>query len=260
MIPQYVTLAGLKSLAKKLKREQALPHHQALDLAARLGNYECYAHALKHLPNVAQADFAVSIKQKWWGYTSKEGGTAEISINLKHPLDELVKPHHLVGYLGSSKLRNGGVVERVGDQQDASQTQWFIARIARALQFMDVTGLKPSRSRRCYPRGLWDARPPIADHDHCWFDPEAKVHVLSTEPYPGRSERRDADQQRWEQEFGWTTTLVDRESIYGSSTELYLCCPSSYAGVLARKVARLERAGPAVKDKDVTIEKWPPPQ
>lgn len=260
MTPQYATLAGLKSLAKKLKREHELPHHQALDLAARLGNYECYASARKHLPDASFEKFAVSICQNWWGHASKDGGTAEISIDLKHPLNELVRQHHLVGYLGSSKLRSGGIVERIGDQQDASQAQWFIARIARAIQFMDATGLKPSRSRKCYPRGLWDARPPIADHDHCWFDPEAKVHVLSTEPYPGRSERRDADQLRWEQEYGWSTTLVDRESIYGSSTQLYLCCPSSYSGVLARKVARLERADQAVKDEDVTIEKWPPPQ
>src|SRR3546814_1831668 len=84
---------------------------------------------------------------------------------------------------------------------------------------MDATGLKPSSARRCYPTHEYDSRPPVADHDHCWFDPDARVHILSTEPYPGRSERGEPRQIEWERRHGWSTMYVDWGSIYGNRSE-----------------------------------------
>lgn len=45
----FTTLKGLKSRAKKLKKEKAIPHGQALEIVARLGGYQSYQHAYKSL-------------------------------------------------------------------------------------------------------------------------------------------------------------------------------------------------------------------
>lgn len=44
--------AAAKRLAKGLARELGIPHHQALDLAAKRAGFENWSHARKHLPEV----------------------------------------------------------------------------------------------------------------------------------------------------------------------------------------------------------------
>ena len=46
------SLAAAKRLAKCLARDQGIPHHQALDLAAQRAGFENWGHARKHLPEV----------------------------------------------------------------------------------------------------------------------------------------------------------------------------------------------------------------
>src|SRR3546814_16020038 len=90
-------------------------------------------------------------------------GTAQIDLKLRVPLTELVRRHHLTGYLGACKVEDSVFLEWTGQQRHANETQWYIGRIARALQFMDATGLKPSSARRCYPTHEYDRRPPVAE-------------------------------------------------------------------------------------------------
>lgn len=254
---EYTTLAGLKSLAKQMQAERGIPHHQALELAARQGGFAGYVDAKRKLPEQRGTRFVITVRQNWWGYESRDGGIAEITLRLKTALPELVRPHHLTGYLAACKIRDTEIIERSGQQRHADETQWYIGRIARALQFMDATGLRTSNSRRCYPQADWDNRPPVADHDNCWFDPVARVHILSTEPYPGRSERVMAKQAAWEARHGWKTLYVRWGGIYGNGTELILCCPDFYAENLIGKVGQLERSSAAVSDEDVVLETWP---
>ena len=253
----YETLAGLKSLAKKIEAEQGLPRHRALDLAARHGGFGGYIEAKRKLPEKRRPLSKITIRQNWWGYESKDGGTAEIALGLQAPLQDLIKPHHLTGYFGACRLRSPEIIERSGQQRHADETQWYIGRIARALQFMDATGLKPSDARRRYPGGDWELRPPVADHDHSWYDPDTRMHLLSTEPYPGRSKQNAKAQANWEREHGWVTLFVKWGGIYGSGTELILCCPQAYAEILKGKIARLEASQPAVNDSDVAITRYP---
>lgn len=253
----YQTLAGLKSLARQIQAERSLPHHQALDLAARHGGFAGYVEAKRKLPEKRESRFKVTVRQNWWGYESKDGGTAEIALHFRTSLLELIRPHHLTGYFGACKLRAAQIIERSGQQRHADETCWYIGRIARALQFMDATGLKPSEARRRYPEGNWDCRPPVADHDHAWYDPQTRVHVLSTEPYPGRSDRSADAQADWERKHGWATFYVNWGGIYGNGTELILCCPQAYADTLQRKIAHLEASPSAVEDSDVAIHTSP---
>src|SRR3546814_16945418 len=100
----------------------------------------------------------VTVRQNWWGYETRESGTAQIDLKLRVPLTELVRRHHLTGYLGACKVEDSVFLERTGQQRHANETQWYIGRIARALQFMDATGLKPSSARRCYPTHAYERR------------------------------------------------------------------------------------------------------
>lgn len=253
---EYTTLAGLKSLAGNIQAEHGVPRHQALELAARHGGFAGYVDAKRNLPERRGAGFSVTVRQNWWGYESCNGGTAEIGMRLQSPLTDLVRPHHLVGYLGSCRTKPGDILERSGQQRHASETQWYIGRIARALQFMDATGLKPSRARKDYPSHDFDSRPPVADHDHCWYDPVAQIHLLSTEPYPGKKDRNALAQSDWEHKHGWKTFYSDWGGIYGNGTEFILCCPNAYAETLAKKIEALEHSPAAVRDEDVVIAIW----
>ena len=253
---EYSSLAGLKSLAKKMQQGGGIPRHQALDLAAKHGGYACFTDARRKLHRGQTTRFPLQVRQNWWGYESRDGGTAEIGLHLRSPLSDLVRPHQLVGYLDACRIKPEDVLERSGQQRHASETQWYIGRIARALQFMDATGLKPSRARKGYPTHEYDSRPPVADHDHCWYDPVARLHLLTTEPYPGRSDRNAIAQSEWERQHGWTTFYSAWGGIYGNGTELILCCPNAYADTLAGKIEVLERSPAAVRDEDVVISVW----
>jgi hypothetical protein len=140
MLFEYTTLAGLKSLARKIQDEHSIPRHQALELAARQGGFAGYVDAKRKLHEQRGTWYCITVRQNWWGYESREGGTAEIILRLNTALPELVRPHHLTGYLGACKIRDTEIIERSGQQRHAGETQWYIGRIARALQFMDATG------------------------------------------------------------------------------------------------------------------------
>lgn len=247
----FLKLADLKNRARRIAREEQLARHAALDEAARRGGFQNYVHAQRQLPDDGEPPrHAVRVEQQWWEREPRRFGTAAATLALRSPLGELVKPHQLVEYLGGCKIE-GEILVSDGSRRDQRDSQHDVGRLARALQFMDVTGLKPSRARQCYPKGEWDNRPPIADHDSCWFDPVARVHILMTQPYPGRELRRRDDHAAWEARHGWATIQTGWGSIYGFGTELYLLCPKAYAATLAEKLAALERSRAAVEDEAI---------
>ncbi|MEN3747960.1 hypothetical protein TPR58_12355 [Sphingomonas sp. HF-S3] len=258
----YTKLDDLKNRARRIAREEGVPRHEALALAARRGGFQNYAHARAQLPaEGAPLRCPIEIRQRWrsHGREPRLHGLASYVVWLGAPLNELVRSHQLAGYLGGCTILGENVLVSDGFMRDRKETQIDLGKIARALQFMDATGLKPSRAKRLYPKGRWDNRPPIADHDHGWYDPEARVHVLSTEPYSEHAEERP-EQKAWEQRHGWTTLRVEWGSIYGFGTELLLLCPQDYAPTLRRKVARLEQFPAAIRTDDIPVEDGMPRQ
>jgi hypothetical protein len=249
----YLKVSDLKNRARRIAREENLPRHEALDEAARRGGFQNYMHALRQLPDQASAPvgYPVEIMQRWFVRKTREHGTARVTVSLAKPLTDVVKPQHFIENLGGCRLDGDSLIVSDGWTRDGEQSVHDIGKIARTLQLMDATGFKPSRARRCYPKGEWDNRPPIADHDNCWFDHDAKAHILSTEPYPGRAEWRDPQQKAWEEKHGWATIRVNWGSVYGHGTELYLLCPDAYAPTLRAKVAVLEASPSAISDDDL---------
>ena len=248
----FLKLADLKNRARRLVREDQLAHHAALDEAARRGGFQNYVHATCHLPDEAEPPrHAIQVMQSWWEREPRRFGTATVTLALRNRLTDLLKQHQLVEYLGGCRIEGEASLISDGSMRDHEDSQHDVGRLARALQFMDVTGLKPSRARQCYPKGNWDNRPPIADHDSCWFDPEARVHILMTQPYPGREVRAREDHMNWEARHAWATIQVGWGSIYGFGTEFYLLCPKAYAPTLRAKVAQLEASQAAIEDEAI---------
>lgn len=258
MLYSYHKLTDLKNRASQIARAENLSRHVALDVAARRGGFQNYANARTQLADkVATGRETVEIRQRWRDNGLQRAGVASFRVSLATPLAALIRPHHLAGYLGGCEVREPSVLLSDGFMRDREDTRIDFGKIARALQFMEVTGLKPSRARRLYPKGRWENRPPIADHDHGWFDPEARVHLLSTEPYREHAEH-SAEQKIWEQRHGWATLPVKWGSIYGFSTSLYLLCPEYYAPTLLSKIDALEGSRPAIRTDSISIDLgWP---
>ncbi|TIX18813.1 MAG: hypothetical protein E5V35_34290, partial [Mesorhizobium sp.] len=79
---------------------------------------------------------------------------------------------------------------------------------ARVLQFMDITGLRPSKAR-VEPRGGYSARLPGHDHGSVWFDPVAKHHVGADEPYSGSALSKMAERDAWARQHNWSLAKPD---------------------------------------------------
>lgn len=248
----YAKLTDLKNRARRIAREENVRRHQALDIAAQRGGFQNYMHAKNLLPDDFQSPlYSIEIRQHWRERAHRRHGVASYTVQLTAPLKQLVQRHHLVGYLGGCATRPGDVLVSDGFMRDRRATQIDLGKITRALQFIDVTGLKPS-STHPYPRRRWTNRPPIADHDFGWYDPETRTHILSTEPYSDHAER-DPEQKAWEERHGWATIRVEWGSIYGFSTEMLLLCPKDYAPTLIRKAARLDRSAPPIRTEDILV-------
>lgn len=248
MTKQFATLDGLKRAATKLKRATGLSQSAALEQVARAAGFPDYHSAAAKLAKPAATrpkQYPVTIIEAWRDRPTKKHGKESRTFLIDIPLATLVKPHHLKGYLSGCTLGEDSTIIGYGHNESRGQARFEICRVARALQFMAATGLTPTRSQRCYPKGRWDNRPPGADHDNSWYDPKTRSYVLSEEPYPGRVESYAGERAEWALKHGWRTVRVRWGSIYGHGTELYLSAPSS-GGVnisaLARRLAALPAA------------------
>jgi hypothetical protein len=225
MSTQFTTIDGLKRRAKRIGREEACKHHVALDAAAREGGFSNFAHALHTIDVGSLPQFSVTLEQWWYNREDKASGTEALVVPLSMPLADLVKPHHLVGYLGGCKLRDENTLRLFSDdfvRDNADYAMRRLTRVARALQFMEITGLRPSDAIRCYPRNDGYNRPPIADHDHCWYHPLTRQFVLSTEPYDSRVEDMSIQMDGWSAKHGFQYARIPWGSIYGYTTQLWL--------------------------------------
>ncbi|MDZ4052121.1 MAG: hypothetical protein U1E24_02500 [Phenylobacterium sp.] len=192
------TLSGIKSYAALLKKERRIPHHKALDDAASEAGYQNWAHALNANESRRQGQSAhycqIWIVWRDWVDT-KTAGWERLWIPLQRPLVELARQERGLSATFISGFRLEGkncLVDRSGRVHRQSTAQWYAARAARTLQFMDATGLRPSSSRRrVYPNG--SSALAIPDHDHAstWFDPKQREYIYIDEPYgdPASEER-----------------------------------------------------------------------
>lgn len=237
----FATLNGIKRAAIKLKRRTGMKHNEALEQIAREAGFTDYHAATVAYVAVPEVPgYAITIDEFWLDRSAGTRGKESRTFMLPKPLGDLVKSHQLSGYLGGTKISELGLIG-YGHSHSQAQARSEICRIARTLQFMAATGLKPSRGGRCYPKSDQSYRPPGADHDHGWYDPVTRSFLLTEEPYPGRHQRSAEARKVWAAKHGWETVQSHWGSMYGHGTELYLTAKAggiNLAG-LARRLAAL---------------------
>jgi hypothetical protein len=255
MSKHFATLDGIKRSARKLRRETGIPYLKALECTAREAGFATYklAHSTfvgAAVPGQRLAQYSVTIAQYWRDRRAGARGTERRTIALPIPLAELVRPHHLVSYLSGDELRGDNDLVGYGHGEDRDHARMLICRMARTLQFMAATGLKPSRSHRCYPRSDWYQRPPGADHDHCWYDPATRTHVLTDEPYSGLDRTQEPEIREWCARHGFRIVLSRWGSVYGLGTQLYLASKVDGPIDIEAIAAKLETGEPPIQEKD----------
>lgn len=164
MTKHYATLDGLKRAATKLKRAIGLSHSAALDQIAREAGFPDFHEAAASFAKPAAAQrkqYPVTIIEAWRDRPNKRHGTESRTFLLDAPFQAVVRPHHLKGYLSGWTIGEDGTIVGCGRNESREQARFEVCRLARALQFIVATGLKPTHSQRCYPRGRWDNRPPV---------------------------------------------------------------------------------------------------
>lgn len=238
-----ISLDTLRRRAIHIKREQSLSHHQALNQAAVERGFQNYAHAVRISKSAdpVQERYEVILSQFWMNRGEKVRGNETLSVVLGVPLSRLIQTRHLVGYLSGIDFQEENRMslpfrDHMDDSYEYAMER--LHRVARTLKFIEATGLYPSTAVRCYPKGDWENRPPIADHDHCWYHRESKQYVLTTEPYPGARERRPEKLQEWKDRFDFELINVPTESVYGYGTELWMAARSGGVdlGELAKRL------------------------
>jgi len=250
MATQFSTIDGLKRAAKKVKRDTGMTHARALDHVARAGGFHNFIHASRNIVEAALAPrFAVIVSQYWFERERRLRGTERLVVHLSQPLTELVRPHQLKGYLGGSRLLGEDSLDGYDRGEDQDHARKLACRLARALQFMDATGLKPSEGKRFYPKSSWYNRPPGVDHDHGWYDPQTRTYLFTDEPY-GVGLETARERADWCERHEFDIFKSKRASVYGYGTELYLIAKRGTPIDLIALLARLDASTPPISEKD----------
>lgn len=252
------SIPSIKRLAKEIKSALGIPHHEALNLASRAGGFESFPHAKN---TIARSNsklrpllpYRIIVSAPWRNPQTREYGIEKIGVNLSQSLSQLVKPHHMIGRLGG----NIWLPDEVRDEHrgySIENARWGILRTARCLQFMDATGLKPSNSRKEWPKRSAENRIPGSDHSVIWYYPPEKVFVTTDEPYHGPEEQRVAERQAWCEKFGYVRILSDWLGMHNpgkiGGTRLYLISKAAHEPLLKSIASKLEAYPPALLPGD----------
>ncbi|MBK8273814.1 MAG: hypothetical protein IPK89_13360 [Sphingomonadales bacterium] len=254
-----MSIPGIKKLAKSLKAELAIPHHEALDQAAQRGKFANYAHALhctarRHGQISQRLPHLVQVSAHWRNRAANTLGTERLYLPTSKPLTQLVKSHQLTGRLGGSTITGA---DHIADQyhwDDADQARWNVRRLANTLRFMDATGLRPSASHGKWPHNIYDNRIPGCDHTAVWYDPATKRYLITDEPYTDSAEYRADERQLWSDKFGQVALFLDWKGLHNPSevggTRLFLIGKLTDAEWIASLARTLDAYPGAILEKD----------
>lgn len=209
------TLDGIKRLAKTIKRERQLPHARALDEAAKAAGFENLRHAQNSLPsptgNVGRHQLYVTA---YWQTKEGQRGRETLLLRMREPWCELLKTRQLARCreLRYFRIDAEDHLETINDIHGQEMARNVVCAAARALEFMEVTGLRPATGRtRDFERRIRDL--PGRDHSGMWLDPETGLYVLSDEPYHDSPEFV-SNRTRWAHDNALAITTPTWPGIY----------------------------------------------
>lgn len=231
---QPSSIEGIKRLAKAISKRDSIPHTKALDTASQVSGFGNFQHAHRSLSDrsadAGTARHAVYISTFWHDSDKRTSGRETIRVFLSMPLDELIKPaqYRYAHKLGRFRRHAS---DHVVDEYRPDSASAALARVcgaARVLQFMDITGLRPSNAR-VEPRGGYSTRLPGHDHGSVWYDPVEKHHVGADEPYAGSARSKSAERDAWARQHSWLIARPDWAGMYypEGGCELFLFADAS---------------------------------
>lgn len=225
------TLAGVKSLAKQLKKAKSITHSDALELAAKAANCQSFRHAQRALPfgRIVHASPYVLLTSYW--SDRKRGylcGRETLRVELTKPILELCDKSGLKYVRGFGDLRmvanDHFVCDDIAPNQDYARDRLCTAE--RSLRFMEHTELRPYRNRTTYPKILSRDKLPNEDHSTGWIDYINGQFILVDEPY-GNVPDEEA-RAAWTDRTGWCI----KKSVWPGMYRPYDC--DLYVGVDGR--------------------------
>lgn len=239
------TLDGIKRLAKAIKRERGVTHHEALDLAAQRARYQNYQHAHAQLIQAAQAvipTYPIYLSAYW----AQRGGAGRETMTIRLPksLSEIIAPHQVshARNLGRFKMEASDHLERKTDVDSQAQAHKELFAAARTLEFMAVTGLVPATNQKQYALMRAARKVPGNDHPSEWIHAESGAWVYMDEPYrkPGLERRED-----WVSANGMAMVQPSWEGIYspGMSLPFLFSSDADLIRIIADKVRNLRLGG-----------------
>lgn len=191
MLDEHVqpsTIGGIKRRAKQIKKATGVPHHEALDVAAKNASFENFAHALNQLQssNFTKSGCQLFFTTYWYDRESYKTGREVLEIKLSKPLLDIATKSEFENANGLGWFRLAApdhlVNDHIGDSQEKARSK--ICEAARVLKFMEATGLKPSRDyNAAYPNRDHNNKLPKADHSTIWYETDTGQFILIDEPY-----------------------------------------------------------------------------
>jgi hypothetical protein len=186
------SLSGLKRLAKSIRRQQEIPHFQALNQAAQNCGYQDYHHARRVMERLRACDLpskrsnSIYLSAYWRDRSAKpfQWGLETLKIELPSPLHAIVKKHQCgsARNLEAFYIEFEDHLEMRGDADSQGRARELLCRAALTLQFMEATGLRPATTKLQRKGMLAVDEFPKRDHLSRWVAPSGQWVALD-EPY-----------------------------------------------------------------------------
>lgn len=266
-------LDGIKVRARLLKSQRNLKQHDALDQASIDAGYENFRHA----QNVARrtpariavlSNHRLFISMHW--RSSRDRGAAlgreTTWLDLPAPLESFITAAQLSNKRSTRpfKLVAPDHLESPLSAKDQSQARASVCHVARVVQFIVATGLRPANGgwARAFPGLRHNNLLPGKDHSSVWFDPVSKRYVFVDEPYgSGASWTKPDSREAWAAENDFTIAEASWAGMYNPAmgSRLFLVSHNVKGLPLQPILTALANASPAlVEDQWVgeSVERW----
>jgi hypothetical protein len=232
------TLDGIKSLAKKIKRDLGIPHHEALDLSAHEAGFQNFRHAQQlggHNPNYQ----TIYLSAYWYG--SEGAGRETLTLQIAKPLYEIASRSQLEHgkHLRPFLLEFADHLEHRVDLDCQSEAHDKIYAAARSIMFMDILSLRPAmRAEQSELLSEYNDLPG-KDHSSLWAHKQTGAVVFMDEPYNPQFRERTA----WASAHDIHMLSSEWRGIYrpGHSIPNIFCRDQSTMTLLQEQAPRLER-------------------
>lgn len=239
---------GIKRLAKTLKRERSIPHHQALEEAARIAGFENLRHAQRQLDGGARSTLYPVFLTAYW-HEKGRGGRETLRIELAKPLPQIVRRNQLNAgrQLAGFRLDADDHLERELDVERQDAAQRYLHDAADALRFMVATGLVPVTMQAMHRKLRFLQDMPGHDHPSEWLDPASGSWLYMDEPYNHHGPELLDRRRLWLRDSKLSVVAPEWKGLYaaGLSVPYFVSADSALLAHLSHQVATLSEEPPS---------------